>query len=48
MPYEQGHTSYGRWAAGRGVNPNQILANEIDHLGGLAAFFSTRVKVYKA
>jgi len=48
MPFEQGHTSYGRWAAGRGVNPNQILANEIDHLGGLAAFFSTRVKVYKA
>lgn len=48
MPYEQGHTSYGRWAAGRGANPNEILANETDHLGGLAAFFSTRVRVYKA
>lgn len=48
MPYEQGHTSYGRWAAGRGANPNEILASETDHLGGLAAFFSTRVKVYKA
>ncbi|HXH14022.1 MAG TPA: molybdopterin-dependent oxidoreductase [Alphaproteobacteria bacterium] len=48
IPFEQGHTTYGRWAKGRGVNPNVILVNETDHLGGLAAFFSTRVKVYKA
>ncbi len=48
IPFEQGHTAYGRWAKGRGVNPNAILVNETDHLGGLAAFFSTRVKVYKA
>jgi anaerobic selenocysteine-containing dehydrogenase len=46
MPYEQGHTAYGRWAAGRGANPNWILVNEKDRLGGLAAFFSTRVRVY--
>lgn len=48
MPYEQGHTAYGRWARGRGANPNRILVNEKDRLGGLAAFFSTRVRVYPA
>lgn len=48
MPFELGHRSYGRWARGRGVNPNEILVHENDRLGGLAAFFSTRVKVYKA
>ncbi|MBI3326445.1 MAG: hypothetical protein HYZ81_07070 [Nitrospinae bacterium] len=48
MPFEQGHKAYGRWAKGCGVNPNEILVNETDLLGGLAAFFSTRVKVYKA
>lgn len=48
MPYEQGHKSYGRWAKDRGVNPNEILVNEADILGGLAAYFSTRVRVYKA
>jgi len=30
------------------VNPNKIIVNENDRLGGLAAWFSTRVKVYKA
>ena len=48
IPFELGHRSYGRWAKGRGVNPNEILVHENDRLGGLAAFFSTRVKVYKA
>lgn len=48
MPFEQGHRAYGRWAKDRGANPNWALVNETDHLGGLAAFFSTRVKVYKA
>jgi len=47
MPFELGHRVYGRWAQGRGVNPNEIIANENDRLGGLAAWFSTRVKVYK-
>jgi anaerobic selenocysteine-containing dehydrogenase len=48
MPFELGHREYGRWAAGRGANPNWILANEYDLLGGLAAFSATRVKVYPA
>ncbi len=47
IPFELGHRAYGRWAKGRGVNPNEILVHENDRLGGLAAFFSTRVKVYK-
>jgi anaerobic selenocysteine-containing dehydrogenase len=48
MPFEQGHKAYGRYAKGRGVNPNEILVHENDRLGGLAAFFSTRVRVYRA
>lgn len=47
IPYEQGHRAYGRWAAGRGANPNWIVVNEADLLGGLAGWFSTRVRIYK-
>lgn len=48
VPFELGHKEYGRWAKNRGVNPNSIIANEHDNLGGLASFSSTRVKIYKA
>lgn len=48
MPYELGHQAYGRWARDRGANPNWILANVYDHLGGTAGFFSTRVRIVKA
>lgn len=48
IPYGQGHRAYGRWAKGRGTNPNEILAREYDYLGGFISHFSTRVKVYKA
>jgi thiosulfate reductase/polysulfide reductase chain A len=48
IPFELGHKAYGQGAKGRGVNPNDILVHENDRLGGLAAFSSTRVKVYKA
>ncbi|MBI4362791.1 MAG: molybdopterin-dependent oxidoreductase [Euryarchaeota archaeon] len=48
MPFELGHRVYGRWAKGRGVNPNEIMANVNDRLGGLEAFSATRVKVYRA
>jgi anaerobic selenocysteine-containing dehydrogenase len=47
IPYGQGHTAYGRWAKGRGMNPNDLLVREYDHLGGFVTYFSTRVKVYK-
>lgn len=45
MPVGEGHTAYGRWAKDRGANPNEIIANEYDYLGGLAARLATRVKV---
>jgi anaerobic selenocysteine-containing dehydrogenase len=44
----QGHTSYGKWQKGIGVNPNDIVGVDYDTLSGQAAFFNTRVKVYKA
>ncbi len=48
MPFERGHIVGGRWAKGRGVNPNKIMAPRTGNLAGLASFTSTRVKVYKA
>ncbi len=48
IPYGQGHRAYGRWAKGRGANPNDLLAREYDHLGGFVSYYSTRVKIYKA
>jgi anaerobic selenocysteine-containing dehydrogenase len=47
IPYGQGHKAYGHWAKGRGINPNDLLVREYDHLGGFVSYFSTRVKVYK-
>ncbi|MCX8191930.1 MAG: hypothetical protein N3F06_03895, partial [Nitrososphaerales archaeon] len=48
MPFEQGHLSYGRWASGRGANPNKIILNMKDSLVGTPGYFGTRVKVYKS
>ncbi len=48
IPFELGHRAYGRWAEGRGVNPNWLIANETARLTGTLAPFATRVKVYKA
>ncbi|MFQ6111273.1 MAG: molybdopterin-dependent oxidoreductase, partial [Nitrospinota bacterium] len=48
MPFGFGHAAYGRWARNRGANPNWIIPNEHDRLSGSMAWFSTRVKVYKA
>ncbi len=48
IPYGQGHKAYGRWAKGRGINPNDLLVREYDYLGGFVSPFATRVKVYKA
>jgi anaerobic selenocysteine-containing dehydrogenase len=47
IPYGQGHKAYGRWAKGRGVNPNDLLVREFDYLGGFVSHYSTKVKVYK-
>jgi anaerobic selenocysteine-containing dehydrogenase len=48
IPSGQGHFSYGKWQKGIGVNPNEIIGVSYDTLSGQAAFFNTRVKVYKA
>ena len=48
LPYGQGHRAYGRWAKGRGINPNDLMVREYDYLGGFLSHFSTRVRVYKA
>jgi molybdopterin-containing oxidoreductase family iron-sulfur binding subunit len=44
----QGHTAYGRWAKGIGVNPQDIIGVDYDRLSGQAAFGNTRVRVYRA
>jgi anaerobic selenocysteine-containing dehydrogenase len=48
MPLGLGHTALGRWAKDVGVSPNRLLQYHADHLGGLSAWFSTRVKISKA
>jgi anaerobic selenocysteine-containing dehydrogenase len=48
IPSGQGHYSYGKWQKGMGVNPNEIIGVDYDTLSGQAAFFNTRVRVYKA
>jgi anaerobic selenocysteine-containing dehydrogenase len=47
IPSGQGHTSYGKWQKGIGVNPHDIIGVDYDTLSGQATFFNTRVKVYK-
>jgi anaerobic selenocysteine-containing dehydrogenase len=44
----QGHYVYSEWASGIGVNPNEIIGVDYDRLSGQAAFFNTRVRVYRA
>lgn len=47
IPFGLGHTSYGRYAKGIGVNPYTILAEETDSLSGFPSLSSTRVKIRK-
>jgi anaerobic selenocysteine-containing dehydrogenase len=47
IPSGQGHTSYGKWQKGIGVNPHDIIGVDYDTISGQAAFFNTRVKVYR-
>jgi anaerobic selenocysteine-containing dehydrogenase len=46
MPFGQGHTAYGRFAQGRGVNPAKILGLHFNEAGDLA-FAGMKVKVEK-
>jgi anaerobic selenocysteine-containing dehydrogenase len=45
MPAGQGHEEYGRYATGRGANPVQLLAPEMETATGSLAWASTRVNV---
>ncbi len=44
----QGHYAHGRWQKGIGVNPNEIIGVDYDHVSGQSTFFNTRVRIYKA
>jgi molybdopterin-containing oxidoreductase family iron-sulfur binding subunit len=45
IPLGQGHDGFGRWAAGRGVNPMALLAPLADAATGALAYGSTRVRL---
>jgi len=47
IPLGQGHTEYGRYAKGRGVNPYSILTAQFDKQSGELATFATNVKLTK-
>jgi len=46
MPFGQGHTAYGRYAQGRGVNPADILGLHLNEAGDLA-FAGMKVNLEK-
>ncbi len=46
MPFGQGHTAYGRFAAGRGANPTDVLAPSFNEAGDLA-FAGMKVRIEK-
>ncbi len=46
IPFGQGHTAYGRYATGRGVNPHQITSLVLNGAGDMA-FGATRVSIEK-
>jgi anaerobic selenocysteine-containing dehydrogenase len=45
IPFGLGHTSYGRYATGRGINPHSILRNLNDTLSGTPALEGTKVRI---
>ncbi len=45
VPFGLGHTSYGRYAKGHGVNPNSIMRNLYDFISGKPALDGTKVKI---
>jgi molybdopterin-containing oxidoreductase family iron-sulfur binding subunit len=47
IPLGQGHTEYGRYAKGVGVNPYKILTAQFDKQTGELATYATRVTVKK-
>ncbi len=48
IPFGQGHRGYGRWAKGRGSNPNDVIMSLDDTLKGFGVLAGTRVTITKA
>lgn len=48
MAFGQGHRAYGRWANGRGANPNDITGVDYEYFSGMSAYYNTRVRIKKA
>ena len=46
MPFGQGHTAYGQFAQGRGVNPGDLLSQKFNEAGDLA-FAGMKVSIEK-
>ncbi len=46
IPFGQGHTAYGRYAEGRGVNPTKLIGQNFNEAGDLA-FAGMKVKIEK-
>ncbi|MDO9299991.1 MAG: molybdopterin-dependent oxidoreductase, partial [Anaerolineales bacterium] len=46
IPFGQGHTAYGRYAEGRGVNPTDLIGQHFNEAGDLA-FAGMKVKIEK-
>jgi anaerobic selenocysteine-containing dehydrogenase len=45
IPLGQGHIGYGRWAAGRGANPLDLLSPLVDEATGALAYAATRARL---
>jgi len=45
IPFGMGHTSYGRYARGHGVNPISIMRNLYDPVSGKPAIEATKVRI---
>jgi anaerobic selenocysteine-containing dehydrogenase len=45
IPFGMGHSSYGRYAKGHGVNPNLIMRNLYDLVSGKPALEATKVRI---
>ncbi len=47
VPFGLGHEHYGKYATGRGINPNQLIALKADVMNGHLADKATRVRIRK-
>ncbi|RKY95188.1 MAG: hypothetical protein DRQ01_00460 [Ignavibacteriae bacterium] len=45
IPFGLGHTSFGRYAKGHGVNPNSVMKNLYDSLNGNPALQATKITI---